>query len=163
MSQQNVARLTWNKTILLVTSVFLVSTLATSLLQSRSLYLAPPLTNGTSIFYLILVSAPATLTLILCARKRPSGFRLTGILLLIWLGVLLCVNLALAGPALFRYSAIDCRSVTRSGWLVQHACTCHRKTPEGAAHREQADCLLEGFAFSPLLQLTEQGKWQTLP
>jgi hypothetical protein len=110
MTQRQVTRLTWNKTIVLVTSVFLVSAVVTSLLQSQSLYLVPPLTNGTPIFYLTLVLAPAVLTLILCARTRPSGFRISGVLLLVWTAVLFCLYLALVAPPLFHYSAIDCHS-----------------------------------------------------
>jgi hypothetical protein len=162
MTQRQGTRLTWNKTIVLVTSVFLVSAVVTLLLQSQSLYLVPPLTNGTPIFYLTLVLAPAVLTLILCARTRPSGFRISGVLLPVWTAVLFCFYLALA-PALFHYSAIDCHSVTRSGLLIQHACTCRLETPEGRAHGAQVNCSLDGFAFSPLLPVTEQGKWQAIP
>ena len=162
MTQRQVTRLTWNKTIVLVTSVFLVSAVVTSLLQSQSLYLVPPLTNGTSIFYLTLVLAPTVLTLILCARTRPSGFRISAVLLPVWTAVLFCLYLALA-PALFHYSAIDCHSVTRSGLLIQHACTCRMETPEGRAHQAQVNCSLDGFAFSPLLPVTERGKWQAVP
>lgn len=160
MMRSQVTRLTWNKAIVLVTFVFLVSAAVTILLQSQSLYLVPPLTNGTPIFYLALVLAPAALTLVLCARTRPSGSRLSGVLLPVWMGVLVCVYLALVGPALFRYSTIDCHSVTRSGWLVQHACTCRLETLEG---RAQVNCSLDGFAFSPLLPMTERGTWQPIP
>ena len=163
MTQGPVTRLTWSKAIVLVTSVFLVSAVVTLLLQSLSLCLAPPLTNGTPIFYLTLVLAPAVLTLILCARARPSGFRISGVLLPVWTAVLFCLYLALVGPALFHYSAIDCHSVTRSGLHVQHACTCRSETPEGRAHRAQVNCSLDGFAFSPLLPVTERGAWQAVP
>ena len=160
MTQRQVTRLTWNKTIVLVTSVFLVSAIVTLLLQSQSLYLVPPLTNGTPIFYMILVLAPAVLTLILCARTRPSGFRISGVLLSVWTAVLFCLYLALA-PALFHYSAIDCHSVTRSGLLIQHTCTCRWEAHEGRA--QEVNCSLDGFAFSPLLPVTEWGKWQAIP
>jgi hypothetical protein len=164
MTQRQVTRITWNRAIVLVTSVFLVSAVVTLLLQSHSLYLVPPLTKGTLIFYLTLVLAPAVLTLIWCARRHPSGFRITGILLPVWMVALFCLYLILAGPTLFRYSTIDCHSVTRSGLLIQYACTCRRVTPEGAAaHGIQANCSLDGFAFSPLLPVTERGIWQAIP
>ena len=158
-----VTRLTWSKSIVLVTFVFLVSAAVAWLLESRSLYLAPPLTNGTPIFYLTLLLAPAVLTLILCARRRPSGLRISAVLLPVWMAALFCFYLALVAPALFYYSSIDCHSVTRSGLLIQHACTCRSETPEGSAHGTQVNCSLEGFAFSPLLPVTERGTWQAVP
>ncbi|PWH19523.1 MAG: hypothetical protein DDG58_04740 [Ardenticatenia bacterium] len=153
MTQPPTVRLSWNKAIVLVTLVFLVGASVTAFLLSQALYLLPPLTNGTPAFYLALVLVPTILMLIRCARMHPSGLRISGVLLPVWIAVLTCFYLALLGPALFRYSAIECHSATRSGLLIHHACTCRVETYEGRAQR---DCSLDGFAWSPMLPLTAQ-------
>jgi hypothetical protein len=162
MTQEQVAKLTWNKTFVLVTSVFLISTVVTSLLLAWPLYLVPPLTNITLIFYLALPLALATLTLILCVRTRPSGSWISGALLPVWVVVLFGLYWALV-PLLFHpvfYSAVECHSVTRSGLHVQHVCTCRLESVSG---RAQVECSLDGFALSPILPVTEWGKWQAIP
>lgn len=159
MSHPQTSRLTWNKTILLVTGVFLLSAAATFPMLANSLYLVPPLTNGTPFFYLVLVSVPPIVTLILCARRRPAGLRFSGMLVMFWIAVLVMVYLALSGPALYRYTAVECHGGVRSGWVIHHACTCRQISSEA---RAQADCSLDGFALSPLLSLTRQGNWQLI-
>ena len=157
-----VTRLTWNKTFVLVISVFLVSNVVTSLLLAWSLYLVPPLTNITHIFYLALPLALATLTLILCVRTRPSGSWISGVLLPVYMVVVFVLYWALV-PLLFNpvfYSAVECHSVTRSGLHVQYACTCRLEYVSG---RVQVECSLDGFALSPILPVTERGKWQAIP
>lgn len=107
MSHPQTTRLTWNKTILLVTGVFLLS----------------------------------------------------GMLVMFWIAVLVMVYFALSGPALYRYTAVECHDGVRSGWVIHHACTCRQISSEA---RAQADCSLDGFALSPLLPLTRQGNWQLM-
>jgi hypothetical protein len=163
MTQGQVTRLTWNKTFVLVISVFLTSTVVTSLLLAWRLYLVPPLTNMTLIFYLALPLALATLTLILCVRTRPSGSWISGVLLPVYVVVLFGLCWALV-PPLFHpvfYSAVECHSVTPSGLHVQHVCTCRREPGSGQA--QQVECSLDGFALSPILPVTERGKWQDIP
>ncbi len=157
MSQPQTTRLTWNKAILLVTGVFLISAAMTFPMLANALYLVPPLTNVTPVFYLVLASAPAVVTFILCARRRPAGFRFSGVLVMLWIAVLVIVYLAVTGPVLYRYTAIECHDSVRSGWVIHHPCTCRLVSSEGQA---QADCSLDGFALSPLLPVTRRGGWQ---
>ncbi len=157
MFQLQTTRLTWNKTILLVTGVFLLSAAVTFVMLAKALYLVPPLTNGTPFFYLVLLSAPAVVTLILCARRRPAGFRFSGVLAAFWIAVLVMFYLALTGPVLYRYTAIECHASARSGWVIHHTCTCRWESYEG---RAQVDCSLDGFVLSPLLAVTQRGEWQ---
>lgn len=159
MTQGQVTRLTWNKTFVLVTSAFLAGAVVDFLLLSRRLYLVPPLTNVTPVFYLLLVSVPAAVTLTHCMRRRPSGSRINWVLLPIWLGVLFCLFLIVA-PQIFFYSALDCQSVKHSGLFVQHGCTCRTYSIEARALKT---CSLEGFVLSPLLPVMEWGTWEPIP
>lgn len=154
--------LTWNKTFVLVIAVFLVGNVVVSLLLARALYLAPPLTNVSLPFYLTLPFALAILTLILCARARPSGSWISRVLLPVCIVVVFGSYWALV-PLLFHptfYSAVECHSATRSGLHVQHLCTCRLESVSG---RVQVECSLDGFALSPILPVTERGKWQAIP
>ncbi len=161
-TQGQVTRLTWNKTFVLVISVFLVSNVVVSLLLAWPLYLVPPLTNMTLVFYLALPFALAILTLILCVRTRPSGSWISGVLLPVYVVVVFGFYWALV-PLLFHpvfYSAVECHSVTRAGLHVQHICTCRLEYVSG---RAQVECSLDGFALSPILPVAERGKWQAIP
>jgi len=162
MTQGQVTRSTWKKTFVLVIIVFLLGNGGAALLLAWRLYLAPPLTNMTFTFYLALPLALAILTLVLCARTRPSGSWISVALLPVYLVVLFSLCWFFVPPVLHPvfYSAIECHSVMRTGLHVQHDCTCRLEAVSG---RTQAECSLDGFALSPILPVTERSEWQAIP
>jgi hypothetical protein len=155
--------LTRKKLFVLSVLVFVIDFVLISLLLSRQFYLVPPLTNTTPYFYLILVLAPAIFTITFYIRTQASISWRKWIFFTAAVSVLLCVFLIVTGPILYQYSKVDCQSATHSGLLVQYSCICQQETPEGQTHQAQVSCSLNGFTFSPLLQIRQQGKWQSIP
>lgn len=155
--------LTRKKLFVLSVLVFVIDFVLISFLLSRRFYLAPPLTNATSYFYLFLALAPAIFTITFYTRTQASISWRKWILFAAAGSILLCIFLVLTGPILYQYSKVDCQSATHSGLLVQYSCTCQQETPEGQTHQSQVSCSLNGFIFSPLLQIRQQGEWQPIP
>jgi hypothetical protein len=143
--------------------VFLIDFVLISLLRSLELYLTPPLTNATSSFYLILFLAPAIFVIIFYARTHTTISWHKWIFFIVLSIVLFCIFLSVMGPILYGYSNIDCQNVTRSESFIQYSCICQRDTPEGATHQAQVSCSLNGFSFSPFLQIRNEGEWQPIP
>jgi hypothetical protein len=159
MASEQRARLTWNKAFVLVTSVFLISTATTMAMRSQRLYLAPPLSPGsTFLFYVAAVFVTTFLAFALCLKARPTGARSSSIALLVWISVLMGVYLAIlptVGGTV--WTAIECQPGSRSGLVVHHDCLCVFESIEGARPAPKERCALDGLALLPFMRLSEPG------
>ena len=144
-----VKRLTWNRTTALTTLVLLGGMVLGILLRRLGVFLAPPLFGlNPYLYYLLIGAAPAFITLLLCARARPTGSRLFLLLSPFVCGIIFLFYLLIINPSL--YPTIECREATSSGLFVHSECSCNAKSSDGPIA-----CSTDRLMFTPFMLLHE--------
>jgi hypothetical protein len=163
MKLEQRAKLTWRKTSLFIMLVFFVSIAIAIVMELHRFVLAFPLTLFTGYFYTAVLLLPAIVTFVICAWVRPTGPRMIIVLLPIYIAIFSCIYLAIMGPVIYlqySISEINCQTFLQSGPVIHQDCICKIA---GGSGPYQVDCSLDGYTFSPLVQITiksEHIKWR---
>lgn len=148
------SKLTWNRTALRTAVALIAGMVAGLVVNIGGIILAPPYSEHTVFFHLLVAALPPVIVFLLCLWRRPTG-KPWGCIPVLLLAVIVALNYAgivLAANPLRRL--VGCEPEIQPGLAVHSNCFCDIGGTEGAQR-----CTVYGPAFSPLLWST--GGWDT--
>jgi hypothetical protein len=138
-------RLTWNKLVFITLMVMLIGVIGGSFMIGRFGFFTPPLLPYTILIYLLLWMPAFVIGLLL----RPTGRRLSLLLLVVLGMVILAGGLVLLGPT-FSYTSGSCQPAPLPEQPVRYECV---SAPN--YQNERFNYVLRGSTGSPFVRLDE--------
>lgn len=145
--------MTWKTTGAWTLFTLFLSALVGIILMGRRIFLIPLFASYTIYFYLGVVILPALIVFVVFARRRPTGSKVTLVILPILASLMICFYVVLIGPAF--YVDIQCQPKEQMGLVVRLDCQCEYNVSGGT---RQAACVAEQLRPMPLMRLIAEDR-----